>query len=196
LWGIQQHFHPNLDPASPEWAAALPAALDGAARAADPEAFRRVLCQLLAPLQDTWTVNVTHRGDPPSGTLPVSWAWVEDRLVITGASGDLRPGDVVVTLDGQPARPVLTEAGGYVAALPAAYRWLALDLLAQGPVGSRVELGVERAGSAPFQVTLARTAADPPPDTPFAAVAEPRPGVIYVDLRRSTDADLDKLWPR
>ncbi|HEY2289704.1 MAG TPA: S41 family peptidase, partial [Thermoanaerobaculia bacterium] len=196
LWGIQQHFHPNLDPAALEWASALPTALEGAARAADPEAFRRVLRRLLAPLQDTWTVEVTQRGDPPFGTLPVSWAWVEDRLVITGATGDLRPGDVVTTLDGRPAATVLTEAEETVSAPGAARRWLALGLLAQGPVGSRVELGIERAGAAPFPVTLTRTAADPPPDTPLSAVAEPKPGVLYVDLRRIADADLDKLWPR
>ncbi|HEY4588379.1 MAG TPA: hypothetical protein VII86_04090, partial [Thermoanaerobaculia bacterium] len=190
LWGIQQHFHPNLDPAALEWASALSTALEGAARAADPEAFRRVLRRLLVPLQDTWTVNVTHRGDPPFGTLPVSWAWVEDRLVITGASGELRPGDVVATLGGRPAATVLAEVEESVSAPPAARRWLALGLLAAGPVGSRVELGVERAGAAPFKVALTRTTADPPPDTPLPAVAEPRPGVIYVDLRRTSDKDL------
>ncbi|HEY4594453.1 MAG TPA: S41 family peptidase, partial [Thermoanaerobaculia bacterium] len=83
-----------------------------------------------------------------------------------------------------------------VSAPPAARRWLALDLLAAGPVGSRVEMGIERAGAAPFQVTLTRTAAEPPPDTLLAAVAEPRPGVIYADLRRISDQDLETLWPR
>ncbi|MFL6259244.1 MAG: S41 family peptidase [Thermoanaerobaculia bacterium] len=196
IWGIQQHFQPELDPAAPEWTAALPAALGGAAKAAGPEDFRRVLRRLLVPLQDTWTMEVTRRGDPPFGSLPVSWAWVEDHVVITGASGDLHPGDVVTTLDGRPARTVLTEVGEYVSAPPAAFRWLTLDLLSAGPVGSRVELGIERAGAAPFTVTLARTAADPPPDTPLPAVAEPRPGVVYSDLRRLSDADLERLLPR
>jgi hypothetical protein len=196
IWGIQQHFQPELDPAAPEWAAALPIALDGAAKALDPEAFRLVLRQLLVPLQDTWTVEVTRRGDPPSGLLPVSWAWVEDHLVITGASGGLRPGDVVTALDGRPAATALAEIEETVSAPSAARRWLALDLLATGPVGSRVELGIERAGAAPFPVTLTRTAADPPPDTPLPAVAEPRPGVVYADLRRMTDADLERLLPR
>jgi hypothetical protein len=196
IWGIQQHFQPELDPAAPEWTAALPAALEGAAKATDPEGFRRVLRRLLVPLQDTWTVEVTHRGDPPSGALPVSWAWVEDRLVITGAAGDLRAGDAVATLDGRPAAAVLAEAEESVSAPSAARRWLALDLLARGPVGSRVELGIERAGAAPFPVTLTRAAADPPPDAPLPAVAEPRPGIVYVDLRRISEGDLEKLLPR
>jgi C-terminal processing protease CtpA/Prc len=102
----------------------------------------------------------------------------------------------VATLDGRPAAAVLAETEADVSAPPAARRGLALELLAEGPAGSRVELGIERAGAAPFAVTLTRTAADPPPDTPLPAVAEPRPGVVYVDLRRIADADLEKLWPR
>jgi hypothetical protein len=45
-------------------------------------------------------------------------------------------------------------------------------------------------------VTLAPDAGEPPADTPLPPVAEPRPGVLYVDLRRITDVDLEKLLPR
>jgi C-terminal processing protease CtpA/Prc len=126
---------------------------------------------------------------------------VEDRLVVTGvpAGSGLAVGDVIATLDGRPAAAVVAAAEALVSAPPAARRALALDLLAHGPAGSRVELGVERAGalgSAPFPVTLARDAGEPPADTPLPPVAEPRPGVLYVDLRRITDVDLEKLLPR
>jgi hypothetical protein len=198
LWGIQQHFHPTLDPARPDWNAALPAALEGAAKAEDREAFRNVLRRLLVPLQDAWTVAVSHRGDPPAGVLPVSWGWVEDRLVILGAdrATGLRPGDVVGTLGGRPATMVLAETEALISSAPAARRPLALDLLAAGATGSRLALGIERAGSPPITATLTRAAAEPPPDTPMPAVAEPRSGVIYVDLRRIEDAELEMLLPR
>lgn len=195
IWGIQQHFQPELDPADPAWTAALPAALDGAAKASDREAFRNVLRRLLVPLQDSWTMGVSRRDDPPARTLPLAWAWVEDRLVITGVAkdaGGLRVGDVISTLDGRPAAAVLAETEALVSSPPAARRWLALDLLATGPAGSRLALGV----GADRTVTLARDAAEPPPDTRLPAVAEPRPGVIYADLRRLSDADLEKLLPR
>ncbi|MFY9823329.1 MAG: S41 family peptidase, partial [Thermoanaerobaculia bacterium] len=66
-----------------------------------------------------------------------------------------------------------------------------------GPVGSQMIVGVERAGSAPLTVTLTRAAAaQPVADTPLPAVAEPRPGVVYADLRRMADSDLDSLLPR
>jgi len=46
-------------------------------------------------------------------------------------------------------------------------------------------------------VTLTRAAATQPvPDTPLPVVAEPRPGVVYADLRRMADADLDRILPR
>jgi hypothetical protein len=198
IWGIQQHLHPLLDPAGADWTAALPAALEGAAKAADREAFRRVLRRLLVPLQDAWTVEVSQRGDPPAGVLPVSWAWVEERLVIVGAdaASGLHPGDEVATIDGRPSATVLAETEALVSSAPAARRPLALGLLSSGAVGSRVELGIERAGAAPLTVTLARAAAQPPPDTPLSAVAEPRPGVLYVDLRRIDDAALETLMPR
>jgi C-terminal processing protease CtpA/Prc len=207
LWGIEEHFHPELDPTDPAWQAALPAALAAADSSEDRESFRRVLRRLLVPLQDTWALNVTWRGEPRARTLPLAWAWVEDRLVVTGvaavaassATGGLAVGDVITTLDGRPAAAVLAEAEALVSAPAAARRALALDLLAQGPAGSRVELGVESAGALggrPFTVTLARAAAEPPADTPLAPVAEPRPGLLYVDLRRITDAELEKLLPR
>ena len=198
IWGIQQHLHPTLDPTAPDWKAALPAALVGAARATDREAFRDVLRRLLVPLQDAWTVGVSRRDDPLEGVLPVAWGWVEDRLVILGAAegAGLRPGDVVTTLDGRPAGMVLAETEALISSAPAARRSLALDLLATGAVGSRVELGIEHGGQAPIKATLVRAASKPPPDTPMPAVVEPRPGVIYLDLRRIEDAQLETLLPR
>ncbi len=66
-----------------------------------------------------------------------------------------------------------------------------------GPPGSKVTLGVERAGKEPFTVTLERKAGVAAPlDTPLPAVAEPRPGIFYVDLRRTTDQDLPGLLPK
>jgi C-terminal processing protease CtpA/Prc len=200
VWGIQQHLNPGLDPAGPDWAAALPAALDGAARAADRESFRRVLRRMLLPLHDVRTVVVARRDDPEEKTLPLNWAWVESRLVVTGASPDagVRPGDVITALDGRPAAEVLAETEALTPGpSPVTRRWLALELLAAGPAGSLVELGVERAG-APRTVTLVRerNAADFVADTPLSAVAEPRPGVIYLDLRRTSQDDFEKLVPR
>jgi hypothetical protein len=201
LWGIQQHLNPELDPSAPEWAQTLPEALDGAARAADRESFRRVLGRMLLPLHDVRTAVLAQRDDPPEKALPLAWAWVEDRLVVTGSAGggagSLRPGDWVATIDGRPASEALREMEARTPGPSApTRRWLALKLLAAGPAGSKVTLGIERSGGPSFNVTLARDTADFVADTPLPPLAEPRPGVLYLDLRRTSEADFEKLIPR
>ena len=197
LWGIQQHFHPELDPTRPDWIAALPAALEGVARAAGREAFLRELRRLLAPLDDGQAL-VGHPDDS-YGVLPLAWAWVEDRLVVTGTSpeaGGLRAGDVITTLDGRPVTDLLADAETRVSApRRETRRGRAAVSFLQGPAGVPVQLGVERPGSPPFTVTLTRGMEDIR-DTPLPAVAEPRPGVFYVDLRQTPKDELLKLLPK
>ncbi|HKI01022.1 MAG TPA: S41 family peptidase [Thermoanaerobaculia bacterium] len=199
-WGIPQHLHPELDPSRPDWIAALPAALGEAARADDREAFLRALNRMLVPLEDIWT-RAGHSDFGVPGVLPLDWAWVENRLVVTGVPPDapgLRVGDVIATFDGRPVTEALQEAEARVSAPKAATRrWFALRLLTAGKPGSEVTLGIERPGAEPVAVTLARGArTESIPDTPLPAVAEPRPGIVYVDLRRTSDEDLPKLLPR
>jgi C-terminal processing protease CtpA/Prc len=200
LWGTLHHFHPALEADGEDWRAALPAALAAAAQAPDREAFRRVLRRLAVPLRDD-KANVLRRDEPEPRFLPVAWEWVEGRLAITGAgpgAGGLRPGDVVAALDGRPAAEALAEAVALSSgATPESRRWVALDLLAAGPPGSRVTLTVERPGSAPFEAVLARDAAwGTVAGTPLPPVAEPRPGVVYVDLGRISQEEFQALLPR
>ncbi|HSG40472.1 MAG TPA: hypothetical protein VLE27_12600, partial [Thermoanaerobaculia bacterium] len=199
LWGIQQHLHPDLDPASPEWSSALPKALADAARATSRQDFEEVLNRLLAPLGDSRALIASLQADPGSRSLPLAWAWVEDRLVITGIgaeAGGLRVGDVIVSIDDKPAAEALAEAEARAAGPgPRARRWLALERLGRGPAGSRVALLAERPGASPLTATLTRESPSVP-DTPLPPVAEPRPGVVYVDLRRISDADFNRLLPR
>jgi C-terminal processing protease CtpA/Prc len=200
-WGTLHHFHPVLEADGEDWRAALPAALAAAAEAPDRETFRRVLRRLAVPLRDDKANLVAHRDDPEPRSLPVAWEWVEDRLVITGAAsgaGGLRPGDVVVALDGRPAAAALAEAVTLSSgATPESRRWAALDLLAAGPPGSRATLTIERPGSAPFEATLSRDSAwGAVAGTPLPPVAEPRPGIVYVDLGRISEEEFQPLLPR
>lgn len=201
LWGLLQHLHPELDVESAEWREALPEALAGAAAAPDRTAFENVLRKLLVPLRDDKANFVFHRNNPEPRFLPIAWERVEGRLVITGVgpgAGDLRPGDVVAAINGRPAEEALADAVALTSGATLESRtWLALDLLAAGPPGSSATLRIERSGAAPFDITLERTAAyGEVPGTPLAAVAEPRPGVVYVDLGRISEEEFGGLLPR
>jgi hypothetical protein len=195
-WGILQHLHPELRPEDPEWVRALRPAL-AAAASPDREPFLRAARALLAPLHDART-SLSHPDDVPYRSLPLTWELIEEQLVVTGVADGvegIRPGDVVTALDGRPVSEVLgAEAALCSAGTPEAQRWRALEEIAWGPQGSHATLRLQSGG----EVSLAReTPYDRlPAGTPLPTVSEPRPGVVYVDLGRAEDEELESLTPR
>ncbi len=187
-WGILQHFHPEgqVDDPRPALAAAFE----------DRESFLRAMRRLLVPLNDARALFL-RKDEPMAQALPLAWEWIEGQLTITGAAEGtgIKPGDVVLSVDGRPAEEVIREEEALVsAATPEARRWWTLERLLYGPPGSRVTLRLEQAG----EVTLTR---DTPyerlvPGTPLPPVAEPRPGIVYVDLGRIEEKDFEPLLPR
>lgn len=181
-WGILQHFHPEGEPDDPRPAFAA---------ADNRESFVRAMRRLLVPLNDA-RANFLHGGATLQQALPLAWEWIEGRLVVTGG---VHAGDVVLAMDGRPAEEVVKEEEALVsAATPEARRWWTLERLLHGPPGSRVKLTLEQAG----EVELTR---DTPYErlvagTPLPPVAEPRPGIVYVDLGRIEEKDFEPLLPR
>lgn len=181
-WGILQHFHPERQPGDPRPAFAA---------AGDRESFVRAMRSLLVPLHDS-RAKFLPKGEPMALALPLAWEWIEEQLVITGG---VHAGDVVLSVDGRPAAAVIEEEEALVsAATPEARRWWTLERLLYGPPGSRVVLTLKQAG----EVALTRDTPYErvPPGTPLPAVAEPRPGIVYVDLGRIEEKDFEPLLPR
>lgn len=181
-WGILQHFHPEGQPGDPRPAFA---AADG-----DREGFVRAVRRFLVPLNDA-RAGFTRK-DEPLAALPLAWEWIEGQLTITGGP---HTGEVVLAVDGRPAQEVIQEQEALVsAATPEARRWWTLERLLFGPPGSRVALTLKQAG----ELTLTRDAPYErlPAGTPLPPVAEPRPGIVYVDLGRIEEADFEPLLPR
>lgn len=191
-WGILQHFHPEgqADDPRPAFAAA-----EG-----NRDSFVRAMRRLLVPLNDS-RASFLHKGETMAQALPLAWEWIEGRLTITGAAEGtgIKPGDVVLSVDGRPAEEVVREEEALVsAATPEARRWWTLERLLYGPPGSRVTLRLEQAGPEAREIALTR---DTPYErlvsgTPLPPVAEPRPGIVYVDLGRIEETDFEPLLPR
>jgi C-terminal processing protease CtpA/Prc len=182
-WGILQHFHPEGKPGDPR--PAFAAAFE------DRESFVRAMRRLLVPLNDARALFL-RKSEPMAQALPLAWEWIEGRLTITGG---LNTGDVVSSVNGRPVEQVIQEEETLVSATtPEARRWWSLERLLHGPPGSRVTLRLEQAG----EVTLTR---DTPYErlvagTPLPPVAEPRPGIVYVDLGRIDEKNFEPLLPR
>ena len=203
-WNIFQHFYPYFDVVEADWPAELRKALSAAATDLDERAFLDTLRVLVAALHDGHGA-VSHSCDASSAALPLAWDWIENQLVITavmanaeeGQPSELKTGDSVVAVNGEPAAKALTEAERYVsAATPQRRRWRALQTLRSGPLDDAVVLTVQSDAGPPCEVTLKRSAAEPPRESRPDKVAEARPGVLYLDLARITDADFQAALPR
>jgi C-terminal processing protease CtpA/Prc len=200
-WTVFQHFYPYFDVVRVDWDAALVKALRKAAIDRERAEFRDTLAQLVAALHD----GHGQVSDPMTRdltALPITWGIVERQLVVLGVADDVtgvRRGDVVVSIDGVPARDALTRAEALEsAATPQYLQWKGLLTLARGHPGKAVRLTLVSRGLAPRtlgmtypEVSGYEWATERRPNT----IASLRPGIWYVDLNRLTDAEFQNAVP-
>lgn len=194
-WGLLQHFHPSLDREDPAWPAGLRSAFSAASE--ERETFLRAVYRMLIPLRDPFA-GFSRPDRPLQLSLPLTWEWIEGRLIVTGIAGQiegLRIGSIVKTLGGRAVDEVLREEEALVSgATPEARRWWTLEILRFGPPGSNVEIGLE--SGAKINLTRETPYEKVPAGTPLAVVAEPRTGIFYVDLGRIEEEKFYELVPR
>ncbi|HEX2080423.1 MAG TPA: S41 family peptidase, partial [Longimicrobium sp.] len=197
-WNLLQHFYPYFDVVDADWSAELPRALASAATDTDECAFLGTLRRLVAALDDGHG-TVGHGCEGPQRIPPVSIESVEGRPTVVavgpGVEG-VRPGDVVLRVDGRPADSLLAARGGLISS--ATPQWRRYVTNAHLLIGrdSLARVTVERFGGDTATVVLRRTVppamrADGRPEP----VAEVRPGIWYVDLDRVTNAQLQAAMP-
>ncbi len=201
LWNILQHFYPYFDEVKVDWPAALREALASAAGNADERAFLDTLRRMLVHLQDGHG-NVNHRCERGgAGVPPVVLGWVEDRLAVVHAAREgaekLRPGDVVLQVDGRPAAEVVAEREKLICgATPGWRRYKAVFELSTGVPESPVSLKVQGAAQ---PVTLRRTKDLRTFSQEFLppTLHEIKPGIVYLDLIRArSEKDFLEALPR
>ena len=198
-WNIFQHFYPYFDVVQTDWPKALREALISAADDKDAGAFLVTLHRLVVALHDGHG-NADHPIFAPTVTLPVAWDWVEESLVVTGigvGAEALKLGDVVVSIDGEPAAEFLASKLALVSGATPQWRInRALRSVLAGDPGDEVELKVRAGTDAPRKVKLTRKEGPPIRETRPEPIAELQPGIYYVDLDRVTDALFSVVLPK
>lgn len=204
-WGALRHFYPYFEEVGVDWEAVLPESIERMAAAASPPERLAALRRLVAALGDAHA-SVSLKGAPELASLALDWEWIEDRLMVTAVAdrdSPLRVGDEVTALNGRPTAERLAELEAQVGAPTAAGRRArATEELRFGPRGSRATVEVSR--QAPDRSGEMRLAAELSYQHSYEdlrpaageADSEPAPGLLYLDLRRLTDADLPRLLPR
>jgi C-terminal processing protease CtpA/Prc len=200
-WNVFQHFYPYFDVVDTDWEAMLEQSLTSAATDPDERAFLATLRRLVAGLYDCHGA-VYHPIDSVRFLPPVLWDWIEDSLAVTDVAAnieaDLRPGDVIVEIDGIPAKEAIEALELQIpGATPQWRRWRAVRKLGNGERGTTLDLKIRTPEGAVRTVTLARTTDDeslrehrPEP------VTELQPGVYYVDLGRLEEKEFTAVLPR
>jgi len=203
-WNVLQHFYPYFDVVAADWPRALTTALTAAATDADELAFLDTLNRLVAALHDGHgrVIHPTLHDTTRQLALPLAWALVEGKLVIThvlaeAAAVGLAPGDVVLEIDGRATEQALADARQLIST--ATEQWMRYRLarhFQMGPANSIVRLKVQAQSGARRDVELRRVAKTEHAQEPRpATVAELEPGIQYVDLSRATQADFKKALP-
>jgi C-terminal processing protease CtpA/Prc len=203
-WNIFQHFYPYFDVVKTDWPSELKLALAAAATDKDDRAFLDTLRRLVAALQDGHG-SVYMKNSEMNGQLPLSWDWIEDRLVVTRVppklAEDLKAGDVILRINGRTVASLITEQEKLISgATPQWKRWRALQLLKEGPKDSEASLAVQRRAGVVKTVKVTHDPEGVEPDD----IAEQRPakveeiqnGVMYVDIDRITDKDFQDAIPQ
>lgn len=200
-WNVLQHFYPYFDVVKTDWPRALKDALTSAATDTDEKTFVITLRRMVAQLHDGHG-NVFYPGQSLAFTVPVIFAWVEGRMVITdvvaeGANG-LRPGDIVLAIDGKPSVEALAEREALISgATPQWRRYSAMFWLAIGAKDSELRLDVQGEDGQTRPVVLRRTVETQNlNETRPPKISELKSGIFYVALDRIKDEDFQAALPQ
>jgi len=201
-WNAFQHFYPYFDVVETDWPHALVAALTSAATDTDEGAFVDTLRRLVTALHDGHG-RVNHpRLIDRSHALPLAWALVEDKLVIThvvgqAADAGFKPGDSVIEVDGESIEKTLARMRTLISsATPQYVRHIVARELRSGPDGSVVRLKVQSQDGKLREGVLRRIASGAADEPRPATVAELEPGISYVDLDRAIEVDFKAALPQ
>lgn len=149
-WNVFKHFYPYFTETNISWDSKLKPSLIDAIPDQNEIDFKRTLEKLVAQLNDGHG-RVQYKKDNTIGFLPlISWAMVEDKLVITGvfdANIKLLPGDIVTKINATGVKKVLQNNERYISGSTQqhkTYRNLLFTLW--GAKNSYLELEIQRNG--------------------------------------------------
>ncbi len=183
LWPVLRHFYPYQELVD-EWAEMLFGALAESADVADRDAHRRVIQRMLVPLQDGHVfVFDTH---PSVGWdmawLPISLHIIDGELVVGNSRhAEVRPGDRVTAIDGEPAADWIEERYKEFSGSSQGRMDRVRRRLLQGSRDEARLLALEQAGNS-LEISLTHELDESLPLHPHAPVMQLADNVMFVDL--------------
>ena len=115
---VFQHFYPYFDVVELNWQDELKKALANSYKDSTGMDHLITLQKFTAPLKDGHIV-VSYQGDSGWLTPPITWAWIEEELVITNVLDSKIPlsvGDVVIEINGESVAAYFEEVNSRISA--------------------------------------------------------------------------------
>lgn len=126
-WNVLQHFYPYFDVVNVDWEKVLPLSLNDVYTGKTEPDYYKTLCRMIAKLEDGH--GVVYATNLPQWGLPVSYAWIENQVVITGSKTELfKRGDIIKSIDGISALEELIRQESLVSGSPQLKRYRALNM--------------------------------------------------------------------
>jgi C-terminal processing protease CtpA/Prc len=199
-WNSVQHFYPYFDVLKVDWPGELKRVLKRAALDSSDGDLAVTLRGLLAGLRDGHVAVFMPK--PPTPFYPaLRWDWVQDRLTIVQVGTDhratLKPGDVVVKIDGKPAAQLIAERNARAGYDIPNLKYSRGTLLAAADTKkSAMELEVQTGTQSARRVTVPRALGVPEflkmrNEPRPAPIAEVKPGIWYIDVERATPKEFE-----
>ena len=191
-WNIFQHFYPYFDVVNTNWDAALTDALSAAITDERPTEYLKTVHSLIEKLHDGHA-GASGAGQSKRSDLGFIVDWIENEIVVTFApeNSPMRPGDIIVSVNGEPARHVLAEEEARISGSPQHKRCNGLKQFAWDKPGSVARL-VARRRAEQLEIEVERSQV-PLPEAPKGAnIEELENGIFYVDISRTPMAVIDE----
>ncbi|MBV8252509.1 MAG: hypothetical protein JO154_07865 [Chitinophaga sp.] len=189
-WNILRHFFPYWEDAAEKPDQWLQDGLISAAATKTADDFTNTIKLMTAKLNDGH-IYVHKEGETPVNYLKVLFTRADGKIAVAAVldenlKGKLQAGDVVTSVDGQPAEAYLSDLKTCISGSPQHKDNRGINNLGSGAPNTTLELGVLHNGQA-VTVTATRTAKaqqhfnDAKRTTPMGWI---KPGIFYIDLDR------------
>jgi C-terminal processing protease CtpA/Prc len=198
-WNIFQHFFPYFDAVGVDWPTQLTRALEWAYQDKDRFDFLKTLQKFTAALKDGH-VRVSLQGAPRLFYAPLDWEWLEGQLVVTRVleqKSDIRPGDIVLEIDGLKAGDALAHEGQYIsAATPGWKQYRALGHLLLGTENAKKSLKILRGDQILLREIVCGSKYQRQISFSQDKYKEIEEGILYLNLGQITWPEIEKLMPQ
>lgn len=197
LWPVLQHFYPYREQMR-GWPDALGTALAESRSVDNADEHRRLLQRLTFHLADghVSVYPAARESGVGSAWLPIAVESVNGELIVSRAHGvdEIRPGDRISAIDGEPASEWLERELIHHSGSRAWRTYLAINALLHGPQGDTRTLALRRdVRNLQYELTFDQAdrheTQDHPPSTTLAG------GIAYVNLHGMPSETMAELIP-